>query len=171
MKKSFYLIVLVLAVASIIGLAIGILVELDRLLFSGARSGIPWIAASLPGLVITITSLRWLGSYVTAKLRQQVQRVAPAGFHPAVEASAPTEGQYVGISPEAGSVVVIDKKNGVAKQLPICKVSRWEFDDAERGKTYLILWFNDHALPSTRVLVPRRSIDDTASRLQMALGF
>lgn len=171
MKKALYLIILVLAIASTIGLGVGILVELDRLFFSGARSGIPSMAVSLPSLIVTIAALRGLGNHVTAKLERQVQRVASAGFHPTVEASAPTEGQYVGISPETGSVVVIDEKKGVAKQLPISKVSRWEFDDAERGKTYLILWFNDYRLPSTRVLVPRRSIDDTASRLQMTLGF
>ncbi|AFR17758.1 hypothetical protein BPC006_I3934 [Burkholderia pseudomallei BPC006] len=68
-------------------------------------------------------------------------------------------------------MVVVDKKKGIAKQMPIDKVSRWEFEDAERGSTYLVLWFNDHALPSARVLVPRRSVDDTASRLRMTLGF
>ncbi|AIO74483.1 hypothetical protein DM80_1475 [Burkholderia multivorans] len=87
MKKALYLIILVLAIASIIGLGVGILVELDRLFFSGARSGIPSMAVSLPSLIVTIAALRGLGNHVTAKLERQVQRVASAGFHPTVEAS------------------------------------------------------------------------------------
>lgn len=157
----------ILALASLVGAIFG---GFGLLIGAGVRDGILWILASLAGLVVAILWFRGFANHVTAKLERQVQRVAPAGFHPVVEASAPTEGQYVGISPETGSVVVIDKKKGIAKEMPIGKVSHWEFEETARGNTYLILWFNDRAFPSTRVLVPRRTIDDTASRLRMTLG-
>ncbi|MFA0924672.1 hypothetical protein [Xanthomonas fragariae] len=162
------LVPVMLALASIAGLVFsgfGLLVGV------GVRDGMPWIVTSVAGLVVAIVWFRTFVSHLNAKLRRQIKSVAPPGFQPAVEASAPTEGQYVGISTEMGRVVVVDKKKGIAKQMPIDKVSRWEFEDAEGGSTYLVLWFNDHALPSTRLPVPRRNVDDTASRLRMALGF
>ncbi|MBJ9698307.1 hypothetical protein [Burkholderia cenocepacia] len=168
LNLAIVLVPVVLALASIVGLVFS---GLGLFVGVSARDGMPWIVTSIAGLVVAIIWIRVFASHLSARLDRQVQRVAPEGFRPAVEASAPTEGQYVGISIETGSVVVVDKKKGIAKQLPIGKVSRWEFEDAERGSTYLVLWFNDYALPSTRVLVPRRSVDDTASRLRMALGF
>ncbi|MFP3654818.1 MULTISPECIES: hypothetical protein [Burkholderia] len=168
LNLAITLIPVVMALVSIAGL---IFSGFGLLVGAGVRDGMPWIVTSVAGLVVAIVWIRAFAGHLTVKLQRQVQRIAPPGFHPAVEASAPTEGQYVGISTESGSVVVVDKKKGIAKQMPIDKVSRWEFEDAERGSTYLVLWFNDHALPSTRVLVPRRSVDDTVSRLRMALGF
>lgn len=168
LNLSIVLVPIVLALASIAGLVFsgfGLFVGV------GVRDGMPWIVTSVAGLVVAIVWIRMFASHLTAKLQRQVQRVAPPGFHPAVEASAPTEGQYIGISTETGSVVIVDKKKRIAKQMPIGKVSRWEFEDAERGSTYLVLWFNDLSLPSTRVLVPRQHVDDTASRLRTVLGF
>ncbi|KND57160.1 hypothetical protein BVER_04944c [Candidatus Burkholderia verschuerenii] len=167
LNLAIALIPVMLALASLAGLAFG-----GFGLFIGAgSSGMQWIVASLAGLVVAVVWFRWFARHVTTKLERQVQRIAPAGFHAAVEASTPTEGQYVGISSDTGSVVVVDKTKGIAKQLPIDKVLRWELEEAERGNTYLVLWFNDYALPSIRVLVPRRRVDDTASRLRTTLGF
>ncbi|HGO6081624.1 TPA: hypothetical protein ACK3PA_006117 [Burkholderia cenocepacia] len=159
------LIPVMLALASLAGLLFG-----GFGLFIGVRAEIPLIAVSVAGLIVAIVWIRMFAGHVAAKLQRQVERVAPPGFRPSVEASAPTEGQYVGISKETGSVVVLDKKRGIAKEMPIGKISRWEFEDGDHS-SYLVLWFNDLSLPSTRVLVPRQHVDDTASRLRTVLGF
>jgi hypothetical protein len=161
----FFLIPVMLGLASILGIVFG-----GFGLLIGVRAEIPLIAASVAGLIVAIVWIRRFAGHSTAKLQRQVQRVAPPGFRPSVEASAPTEGQYVGISKETGSVVVLDKKKGIAKEMSIGKISRWEFEDGDHS-SYLVLWFNDLSLPSTRVLVPRQHVDDTASRLRTVLGF
>ncbi|MCO1374702.1 hypothetical protein L0Z42_29925 (plasmid) [Burkholderia multivorans] len=163
----------IVLIPGVLGLAsIGGLLFVGFGLFVGVsvRDGIPWIVASVVGLVVAIVWIRMFAGHVTAKLQRQVQRVAPPGFRPTVEASAPTEGQYIGISKETGSVVVLDKKKGIAKQMPISKVSRWEFVEGAH-RTDLVLWFNDLSVPSARVLVPQQHVDDTASRLRTVLGF
>lgn len=152
--------------ASLIGILFGCLG-----LFYGISDGIRWILLSTAGLAISVIWFRIFTGRAVGRLEAQVKKIAPNGYEPIIEASAPAQGQYIGIAPNIGSVVVIDKKRGIAQHMSIDKVQRWEFEEDKKGSTFLVLWFRDLALPSVRVFVPEKNVDDTASRLRTVLQF
>lgn len=126
---------------------------------------------SLVPMGLCIYWIKARGDRLKNRLDAQILAVAPDGFTPRVEVLCLDAQQYVGISPEMGRVVVIDKKRGIARCEPLDWIQRWDFHEPPKGFASLTFWFRDFAFPSMQLTVPQGAVDDTASKLRYALKF
>lgn len=158
---------LIILAASVAGIAYA-----GMLYFVGMRQEASvTLLVSLIAIALCVYWIKSRGGRLKGDMTAQIRAVAPQGFAPRVEVQCLNDRQYVGISPEMGRVVVIDKKRGVARCEPMEWVQRWEFQESSGGFTFLTFWFRDFSLPSMRICVPSREIDTTASKLRHALKF
>lgn len=103
-------------------------------------------------------------------LTQKIKAVAPATFAPKVELESPHHLEYFGADPDAGTVVIIDTKKGIARCEPIGFVQQWASEDNGR-QAFMTLRFNDFALPTLSIRVARGALEDLKSKIHYALNY
>lgn len=103
-------------------------------------------------------------------LNQKIKAVAPSTFNPKVELESPHHLEYFGADPDAGTVVIVDTKKGIARCEPIGFVSQWASEDNGR-QAFMTLRFNDFDLPALTIRVARGALEDIKAKVHYALNY
>jgi hypothetical protein len=132
-------------------------------------------AASALALALTWIIGGWLMIQAWEKrlklaLTQKIKAVAPQTFSPKVELESPHHLEYFGADPDTGTVVVVDTKRGIARCEPIGYVQQWASEDNGR-QAFMILRFNDFALPALSIRVARGALEDLKAKVHYALNY
>lgn len=130
--------------------------------------------------IALILALSWIiGGWLMIKawekhlkqaLIQKIRTVAPATFNPQVELESPHHLEYFGVDPDAGTVVIVDTKKGVARCEPIGFVQQWASEDNGR-QAFMTLRFNDMALPALSIRVARGTLEDLKAKVHYVLNY
>ncbi|MCQ4235600.1 hypothetical protein NAV31_18055 [Pseudomonas stutzeri] len=129
-----------------------------------------WLVASIIWMVGGwIVLARWLSAFKVG-LQTKIQSVAPPGFEAKAELKSPHYAQYFGADPVKGVVVIVDMKNNVARCEPIGFVQQWASEDNGR-QAFMILRFNDFALPTLSIRVARGALEDLKAKVHYALNY
>ncbi|MBA1187404.1 hypothetical protein G7000_20315 [Pseudomonas stutzeri] len=131
-------------------------------------------SAALASAVIWLVGGWWIFKAWEKRLQQalanRIRAVAPTAFAPKVELESPHHLEYFGADPDSGTVVIVDMKKGIARCEPIAFVQQWASEDNGR-QAFMILRFNDFALPALSIRVARGALEDLKAKVHYALNY